>query len=147
MKRLLCTVAAMCVVCHASAADDAEWLQPAPATLGPRTSWQSSPAGAFVEVAVSKFGLAEALLSERPFILRGPAEITSLLSPRQPFVCGAGSQLYLVRALYSGNGAFSLLWAVDTLVVAHSSLGAAGPVKRSALVALNRSGIPGDSLV
>jgi hypothetical protein len=134
MKRLLCTAAVMCVVCHASAAADAEWLRPAPSTIGPRASWQSSPAGAFVEVAVSKFGFAESLLSERPFIQRSPAEVTSLLGP-QPFTCGAGTQAYLVRALYSGNGAFSLLWAADTLVVAHGSLGAAGPGKRSALVA------------
>jgi hypothetical protein len=108
LKRLLCTVAAMCVACHASAAADTEWLPAAPAALGPRTSWQSSPAAAFVEVAVSKFGLAQALLSERPFVLRSPAEVTSLLSPRQSFTCGAGSQPYLVRAVYSGNGAFSL---------------------------------------
>jgi hypothetical protein len=135
MKHLLCTLAAMCVVCHASAAADTEWLPPPPATLGSRTSWQSSPAGAFVEVTVSKFALAQTLLSESTFVSRSPAEVASLLGPRRNFTCGAGSQPYLVRALYSGSGEFSLLWAADTLVVVHGSLGEAGPVKRSALVA------------
>lgn len=135
MKLLACTIAVLCLLSQASQAADSEWLQSPPAALGPRTSWQELPAAAFVEVGVSKFPLAQAVLSERMFALRKPVELTSLLGPGHGFTCGAGSAPYLVRAMYSGTGEFSLLWAGDTLVVAHGSLGAAGPSRRSALVA------------
>jgi hypothetical protein len=112
----------------------AEWL-PGAGSAGPRTTWQAIPANAFAEVPVSKFALAQAILRGDTFVPREPLEAKSLLGPGASFACEPGSRAYIVRALYSGTGQFSLYWSKNTLVVAHESLGAAGSSGRSALIA------------
>jgi hypothetical protein len=113
----------------------ADWLGEVPQALWPRSDWQELPSGSFAEVPVSRFFVTRIELAEKAFVPQSPSAASSILG--REFECAKGSQPYLVRALFTigGTGRFNILWAKDSLVVEHGSLGTGNVKGESALIA------------
>lgn len=118
----------------AAASSPPAWLKPVPRVAGSWQEWR--PINNFFEVPASKLSTAEAWLSGVPYLRQAQHDMGFWGHPN--YECPGSTRGYLVRALYEkgGTGGFALWWThKGALVVAHSALGPAGSLLRSALIA------------
>jgi hypothetical protein len=115
-------------------ADSQQWLEPAP-TASSRAGWEEIAVSRFFEVSASKLFAAENRLASVSFLPQ-EANAVAYYGGRE-FKCDPPERAYLVRAMYAngGTGAFTLNWDGSSLIVEHLSLGHAGTLYRSALIA------------
>ena len=128
--RSLVTLVLLAIASHASAAENAAWLEAAPASLG---NLVAIPDASFFEIPVSRLPTAQAWLATSLVLEQKDGAYFG----RPDFRCAPPLKLYLVRALYvnGGTGRFKLFWAGSSLVVVHESLGYDHPPSQTALVA------------
>jgi len=130
------SIAALLFLLSASAAASSPsvWLEPVPRAAGSSQEWL--PINNFFEVPASRLSTAETWLSGVPYLRQVQHDMGFWGHPN--YECPGSTRGYLVRALYEngGTGEYALWWTPkEELVVAHSALGPAGSVLRSALVA------------
>jgi hypothetical protein len=110
------------------------WLRAPTANIGNAKIIEAVPRERVFEVPVSLLESAMQQLKDLPIVALQSYDLDSF--SRWHFTCPAGSNPYLVRAVYEngGTGGYFLQRVDSSLWVTHSSLGAANGQHRSALL-------------